>query len=84
MTADLVCSALNMAIKSKRLSQGLTIHSDKGIQYCSHTYHKIIKQRPFTGSKNAKGNCFNNAPIGNLWGVLKSELVYYQDYKKGS
>ena len=44
MTADLVCSALNMAIKNKRLSQGLIVHSDRGSQYCSHVYHKIINQ----------------------------------------
>ncbi len=36
MTADLVCRALNMAIKNKRPSQGLIVHSDRGSQYCSH------------------------------------------------
>jgi len=44
MTADLVCKALNMAIKNKRPSKGLVVHSDRGSQYCSHAYHKIIKQ----------------------------------------
>lgn len=39
MTADLVCRALNMAIKNKRPSQGLIVHSDRGSQYCSHAYH---------------------------------------------
>ncbi len=40
MTADLVCRALNMAIKNKRPSQGLIVHSDRGSQYCRHAYHK--------------------------------------------
>ena len=44
MTADLVCSALNMAIKNKRPSQRVIVHSDRGSQYCSHVYHKIINQ----------------------------------------
>ncbi|WAI87287.1 hypothetical protein SC65A3_01003 [Psychrobacter sp. SC65A.3] len=81
MTADLVCRALNMAIKNKRPSKGLIVHSDRGSQYCSHAYHKIIKRHQFAGSMSAKGNCFDNAPIESFWGVLKNELVYHQDYK---
>ncbi|WP_201541699.1 IS3 family transposase [Psychrobacter faecalis] len=81
MTADLVCKALSMAIKNKRPNKGLIVHSDRGSQYCSHAYHKIIKQHQFTGSMSAKGNCFDNAPIESFWGTLKNELVYHQDYK---
>ena len=63
MTADLVCCALSMAIKNKRPSQRLIVHSDRSSQYCSHAYHKIIKQHQFIGSISIKGNCFENAPI---------------------
>ena len=76
MTADLVCNTLNMAIKNKRPSKGLIVHSDRGSQYCSHAYHKIIKQQQFTGSMSGKGNCYDNAPIESFWGVLKNELLY--------
>ena len=81
MTADLVCRALNMAIKNKGPSQGLIVHSDRGSQYCSHAYHKIIKQHYFKGSMSGKGNCFDNAPIESFWGIVKNELVYHQEYK---
>ena len=81
MTADLVCKALNMAIKNKRPSKGLVVHSDRGSQYCSHAYHKIINQHHFKGSMSGKGNCFDNAPIESFWGTLKNELIYHQDYK---
>jgi transposase InsO family protein len=81
MTADLVCKALNMAIKSKRTSQGLIVHSDRGSQYFRHTYHNIIKQHLFIGSMSGKGKFFDNAPIESFWGILKNELVYHQDYK---
>ncbi|WP_413520386.1 IS3 family transposase [Psychrobacter glacincola] len=81
MTADLVCKALNMAIKNKRPNKGLIVHSDRGSQYCSHAYHKIIKQHQFIGSMSGKGNCFDNAPIESFWGILKNELVYHKDYK---
>ena len=86
MTADLVCRALNMAIKNKRPSKELIVHSDRGSQYCSHAYHKIIKQHQFTGSMSGRGNCFDNAPIESFLGekhcfARKNELVYHQDYK---
>ncbi|WP_423813744.1 IS3 family transposase [Psychrobacter sp. 219-2-C] len=81
MTADLVCKALNMAIRNKRPSKGLIVHSDRGSQYCSHAYHKIVKQHKFTGSMSGKGNCYDNAPIESFWGILKNELVYHKDYK---
>ena len=54
MPADLVCRALNMAIKNKRPSKGLVVHSDRGSQYCSHAYHKIIKQQPNEDSKESR------------------------------
>jgi len=81
MTADLVCRALNIAIKNKRRSQGMIVNSDRGSYYCSYAYHQIIKQHNFKGSISGKGNCFDNAPIESFWGVLKNELVYHQDYK---
>ena len=57
MTADLVCRALNMAIKNKRPSKELIVHSDRGSQYCSHAYHKIIKQHQFTRLSPKVCNC---------------------------
>lgn len=86
MIADLVCRALNMAIMNKRPSNELIVHSDRGSQYCSHAYHKIIKQHQFTGSMSGRGNCFDNAPIESFLGekhcfARKNELVYHQDYK---
>ena len=61
------------------------VHSDRSGQYCSHAYHKIIKQQ-FTGSMSAKGNCYDNASIESFLGeeyctARNNELVYHQDYK---
>lgn len=47
MTADLVCEALNNAIKYKRPARGLIVHSDRGSQYCSHQYRQIIDKYGF-------------------------------------
>ena len=55
MTANLVCEALNNAIKYKRPARGLIVHSDRGIQYCSYQYHQIIEKHGFAGSMSRKG-----------------------------
>ena len=62
MTADLVCKALNMAIKNKRPSKGLIVHSDRGSQYCSHAYHNIIKRHQFAGSMSGKRKHYWHSP----------------------
>ena len=81
MTADLVCNALNMAIRNKKPNKGLIVHSDRGSQYCSHDYRNLIEHHKFKGSMSRKGNCYDNAPIESFWGVLKNELVYHQEYQ---
>lgn len=81
MTADLVCEALNNAIKYKRPAKELIVHSDRGSQYCSHQYRQIIAKHGFNGSMSRKGNCYDNAPIESFWGQLKNELVYHKIYE---
>lgn len=81
MTADLVCEALNNAIKYKRPARGLIVYSDRGSQYCSHQYRQIIDKYGFAGSMSRKGNCYDNAPIESFWGQLKNELIYHKVYE---
>ncbi len=75
-----VVQALNMAIKRRKPTKGLIVHSDRGSQYCSHAYRNVITQHQFVGSMSAKGNCYDNAPIESFWATLKNELVYHQHY----
>jgi putative transposase len=42
MTADLVCDALSMTLWHRGFPKGVIVHSDRGSQYCSKTYRKII------------------------------------------
>ncbi len=76
----LVSQSLFRAVASKRPSKGLIHHSDRGSQYCSLDYQKLIEQFGMTSSMSRKGNCYDNAPMESFWGTLKQELVHHQRY----
>ena len=42
MTSSLVIDALQMAIWRRKNPQGVILHSDRGSQYCSHDYQKLL------------------------------------------
>jgi len=47
MKRDLAIRALNMAIAMRRPPRGCIHHSDRGSQYCSHDYQKLLRQHGF-------------------------------------
>jgi len=80
MTQDLVNVALFRAVSARRPEKGLILHSDRGSQYCSRSYSKLLKQFKVTPSMSRKGNCYDNAPMESFWGILKNELIYHRRY----
>jgi putative transposase len=78
---ELVCESLFRAFAAKRPPKGLIHHSDRGSQYCSKRYRKLLEQFGMTASMTRKGNCYDNAPMESFWGLLKTELVHHRKYK---
>ncbi|VVE59594.1 integrase [Pandoraea sputorum] len=76
MTKQLVMQALFRATSAHRPPAGLIQHTDRGSQYCSHDYQKLLRQFRMQASMSRRGNCYDNAPIESFWGTLKTELVY--------
>lgn len=58
MTKQLVMQALFRAVSTKRPAKGLIHHSDRGSQYCSHAYQKMLRQFGMQASMSRKGNCW--------------------------
>jgi putative transposase len=81
MTADLVGRALFQAVSRKRPAPGLIHHSDRGSQYCSHEYRRLLRQFGMRVSMSRKGNCYDNAAMESFWGTLKTELVHHCRYE---
>ena len=81
MTAQLVCDALQMAIWQRRPKGGLVVHSDRGSQYASKAYRRLLKSHDFVGSMSRKGNCWDNAVAESFFGSLKQERVQWCHYQ---
>jgi transposase InsO family protein len=80
MPAELVCTALQMAIAQRQPEPGLIIHSDRGSQYASHEYRDLLERTGLQGSMSRKGNCWDNAVMERFFLNLKMERVWQQDY----
>lgn len=81
MKSSLVISALHMALRRRKPSKGLIVHSDRGSQYGSHNYCKIIKNNNFVQSMSRKGNCWDNACVESFFNLIKSEELSFYSYQ---
>ena len=81
MTKNLVSQSLFRAVAVKGPVPGLIHHSDRGCQYCSEEYRKLLDQFHLRVSMSRKGNCYDNAPMESFWGTLKNELVHHRRYR---
>ena len=81
MTAQLVCDALGMAIGQRKPQAGLIVHTDRGSQYASKAYRRLLKAHDCVGSMSRKGNCWDNAVAESFFGSLKQERVQWRNYQ---
>ncbi len=73
---DLAVNALRRAIALRQPSPGLIQHTDRGSQYCSHDYQRLLKTHGIVPSMSGKGNCFDNAMVETVFKAIKNELVW--------
>ncbi len=57
MTAELVISALQKAIRKGFIKAGAIVHSDRGSQYASNGFRFLLRQNGFRQSMSGRGNC---------------------------
>jgi transposase InsO family protein len=78
MQRSLVVDALEMAWFKRNPGKetGLIFHSDRGSQYASEDFNKLLKSCGITASMSRKGNCWDNACSETLFGSLKVERLH--------
>ena len=81
MKRDLAIRALKMAIALRSPPRGCVFHSDRGSQYCSHDYQKILCEHGFKASMSGKGNCCDNAAVETFFKTIKAELIWRRSWE---
>jgi putative transposase len=83
MRRNLVIDALEMAWFHRRPDRNnkLIFHSDRGSQYASEDFRKVLKEYAITQSMSGKGNCWDNACSETLFGSLKVERLHGQRFE---
>lgn len=80
MKAELVIDAFEMA-KDRQGRAPIVVHSDRGSQYASEDFRRVLADNGCLQSMSRKGNCWDNAVSESFNGTLKSECVYRHTFK---
>jgi len=78
---NLVHDMLEQALERLQSGDQLVLHSDQGWHYQMKKYQRTLKQHGIMQSMSRKGNCLDNAVIEKFFGLLKSELLYLQEFE---
>ncbi|MFC1523665.1 IS3 family transposase [Thermodesulfobacteriota bacterium] len=75
MTRKLIKDALLIAVWRRRPAPGLIFHSDRGSQYCSKDFQKMLKTHKMKSSMSRKGDCWERAACP--WGTMRWQRVFW-------
>jgi putative transposase len=80
ITNSIVIKAFIMAYTNRKPGKNVIFHSDRGVQYTSKDFQKLLKKKGFQCSMSRKGNCWDNACAETFFRSLKVEEVYHNKY----
>ena len=78
---DMILEMTKGAIKKIGKNTGAILHSDQGWAYQHKKYQQLLKRNGLRQSMSRKGNCLDNSMMENFFGLLKSELLYLQNFR---
>lgn len=76
----LVFDTMVPAIQRLKEGEQPLIHSDRGYQYTSKFFKRMIEEANMIHSMSRVGRCIDNGPIEAFWGTLKVEKYYLNKY----
>ena len=65
----------------RRPEEGMIFHSDRGVQYASHEFRRLLIAKGILGSMSQKGDCWDNSVVESFFGKLKSVRVHWRNYQ---
>lgn len=76
-----IVPAWKMATSTRKITTPLLFHSDRGIQYASKEFRKLLKSNSLiTQSMSRKANCWDNVVAESFFKTLKVELIYENSF----
>ena len=81
MTDDLVIDAFNKAMINRKLNKDGIFHSDRGSQYTSNDFEKLLEGLEIKHSYSKKGYPYDNASMESFNAILKKEEVNVNNYE---
>ena len=64
----------------RKFNDGAIMHSDQGWQYQHVYFRNILNEKGIIQSMSRKGNCLDNSVIESFFGIMKSELLYPNEF----
>ena len=80
LRTELVLEALHMALGQRFPNNELLHHSDRGSQYASSAYRKVLQTHGITCSMSRKGDCWDNAVAESFFATLKTDLIHRRSW----
>ena len=80
LESTIVCEAFVKAVGKYGHLENSVYHSDRGRQYTSETYRKLLESMNITQSMSRKGNCWDNAVAESFFSSLKKERIKRRIY----
>ena len=77
---NMVMEMMKRTVEKVGSHTGAILHSDQGWAYRHRRYQEYLSGNGFIQSMSRKGNCLDNAMMENFFGLLKSELLYMQEF----
>ena len=67
-----------MVVKNRTTHLSLIHHSDRGLQYCSEVYQKVLVENKIKPSMTDGYDCYQNVLAERINGILKQEFLIYK------
>lgn len=77
---SMIMNMLDNAIEKLPEKHELIFHSDQGWHYQMKNFQNKLAVNGIRQSMSRKGNCLDNAVMENFFGILKTELLYIQEF----
>lgn len=82
LTTPLVTGALKNAVEARKPNTSeLLHHSDRGCQYTSEAFQKIMRTTNITCSMSRTGCCYDNAVVERFFWSLKHEWTKFEEFE---